>query len=500
MPESSDQKVKDNHFHIGHLQSDLGGRAVRGGAIALASQAVKFALGIGSTIILARLLVPADFGLIAMVTVVTGFLALFKDLGLSMATIQRQEINHDQVSTLFWINVAISVLMVAIVISLAPSLALFYDEPRLRWITVVLAGTFLFGGLTVQHQALLRRQMRFKVLAVIEIISLSAGIAIAIAAAYLGTGYWALVAMPVTNVIVNTALVWTLCSWRPGWPRRGVGSRSMLAFGGHLTGFNILKYCSSEADNLLIGWRWGADALGLYSKAYGLLMLPLRQINIPLRSVAATTLSRLQDDPERFKQYYCRAVNLVVHSTLPLVVFLMVLSEEVITLVLGDNWLGMIPIFQILAISGIFQPLFNTVGWVYIAFGRTQRMIKWGLITTPIRIVSYIIGLPWGPVGVATAHAICTVVLVMPGLMYAYHNTPIRVSDVVNAIRRPVALSFVLCLVIYMIRDACDLQHPGFVVMVSLLGSLAYAVFAFASWPGLRREVTIVVSSLQSRL
>ncbi len=157
----AEEFFQNNFFDTEYLKADLKGRSVRGGAVTMAAQGIKFFLQIGSTVVLARLLTPEDFGLIAMVTAVTGFVMMFKDMGLSMATVQRAEIDHAQISTLFWINVVLSLAFMLLTATLAPAIAWFYSEPRLTWITLALAGAFIFSGFTVQHQALLRRQMNF---------------------------------------------------------------------------------------------------------------------------------------------------------------------------------------------------------------------------------------------------------------------------------------------------------------------------------------------------
>ncbi len=252
----------EQYFNTEHLKADLKGRSVRGGAVTMAAQICKFVLQMGSTVVLARLLVPEDYGLIGMVTVIINFAGLFKDLGLSTATIQKAEINHKQVSTLFWINFVISCATALVVAALAPVVASFYKEPRLTWITLALASSFIFSGLTVQHQALLRRRMSFTSLAKIEIISMLVGVVTAMISAWYGLGYWALVLMQIATSIANAVGVWVACSWRPGVPLRHSGISSMLAFGGNMTGFNIVNYFSRNLDNILIGQYWGSATVG----------------------------------------------------------------------------------------------------------------------------------------------------------------------------------------------------------------------------------------------
>lgn len=258
-----------------------------------------------------------------------------------------------------------------VVAAIAPAIAWFYGEPRLVWITVALPGGFILGGLTVQHQALLRRQMRFGALAGIDIAALASGIAAAIVSAWYGAGCWALVIMHLAMALVTALGVWIMCWWIPGRPVRGAGVRPMLAFGGHLKGFNVLNYFNRSLDKVLIGWRWGAPQLGLYAKAYQLLLLPIRQINAPLSSVAIPALSRLQVEPDRYRAYYLRAIKLIALVTMPLIVAMGVLSKELICLVLGGQWSDASGLFTILACAAFLQPVVNSLGWVLVSLSHT---------------------------------------------------------------------------------------------------------------------------------
>lgn len=427
----------DRHFRTDHLNVDLRRRSIRGGAVTLATQACIFLLNLGSTLVLARILTPSDFGLIGMVIAVTGFVALFKDLGLSVATIQREEINHEQISTLFWINVALSCAILIVTAALAPAIAWFYSEPRLSSITLVLAGTFIFGGLTVQHQALLRRQMRFTHLAAIEITAMVVGITTAILSALQGAGYWSLVLMQLAREIATSIGVWIMCSWRPGFSIRYSGVRSMLTFGGNLTGFNVINYLARNLDNVLIGRYLGSGQLGLYSKSYQLLLLPLTQINHPISSVVIPSLSRLQKDLQRFRRYYLNALSAVTSLTIPIAILVIVLSEEIVQIVLGPQWHEATLILRLLAISALVQPICNTAGWLYISTGRTLTMFKWGLFASTIIGISFIIGLPYGAPGVALCYSIAILLLSWPCMHYAIRGTPTSMIDILYSIKKP---------------------------------------------------------------
>jgi len=483
-PQAQIATVSEDFFGTEHLKGNLKERSVRSGAVTMAAQMTKFFLYMGSTVVLARLLTPQDYGLIAMVTAITGFVALFKDMGLSMATIQKAEINHLQVSTLFWINVATSIVLALILALLAPMISWFYNEPRLTWITLALAGTFIFSGLTVQHQALLRRQMRFPALAMIEIGSMGIGIATGIVLAWYGAGYWALVGLPAATALSYAVLVWVFCGWRPGLPVRRAGIFSMLAFGGHLTGCGIVNYFARNFDNILLGRFYGVGVLGLYSRAYNIMTLPINQIRNPLESVAIPALSHIQNDPVRYKKYYIKLVTLLAFIAMPLMVFLFVCADQVIGLLLGSKWSGAADIFKILCIAAFIQPVATTWGLVLVSLGQSKRYLKWGIANSILIILSFILGLPWGAIGVAAGYTIATYVLLAPTLWYCFRRSPISITDFFSAISRPVIASICMGAAIFPTYLLLANQ-PDIVVVGTCFGTglLAY-LLAFILIPG----------------
>jgi len=479
----------DAHLQTGHLQDDLRGRSVSGAFVTLLAQWLKFALHFGSLLVLARILTPDDYGLVGMVTAVTGFILLFKDLGLATATVQRAEVSHGQVSTLFWVNVALSAAIMALTALLAPAIARFYGEPRLTWITLALAGGFLLGGLAVQHQALLSRQMRFRALALVEISAQAAAVTAALFAAWMGAGYWALVIQQLVLAAWTTGALWIACDWRPRWPARGTGVRPLLRFGGNLTAFGIANYVSRNLDNVLIGRFRGAASLGLYSRAYALLLMPLRQINEPVAQIAVPTLSRLQDQPERYRRYYLNALRLISLVCMPLVALLFVVSREVVLVVLGEQWLGAAGLFSIMAVAAFIQPALNTGGWVYVSLGQTGRMARWGALFTFLYCASFVIGLPWGARGVALAYTVAVWALAAPSLWAALRFSPVRLGDAARTLLRPTALGLAVAAGGQAARTWLPALHPLAVIAVCSVAAAAAGLLLTALWPGLRDDL-----------
>lgn len=427
-----------------HLHADLKGRSVRGGLLTLTSQGTQFVLQSIATVVLARLLTPADFGLVAMVTAVTGLGSAFADLGLSEATIQRKEISHEQVSALFWINVAIGLGLTVITVALAPVLVWFYKEPQVRNITLVVSLTFLISGLRVQHDALLKRQMRFLSIGIRDVSSVALAVPIAIALAWRGAGYWALVALPLILNFTQMALSWVMVRWTPGFPRRDVNVRSMVVFGGNVAASYLVYNVNRSADNVLIGWYCGAGPLGLYSRAYNLLMLPVRQLSAPTGSVAVPAFSRIQADAERFARYYLRVVNLIMWISAPIFGFLCVAAEPVIVVVLGNQWRAAAPVFQILTISAAGQLLLDSTVWLLVSRGQSGRLLKFLLVMSPILIGSFVIGLPFGIKGVALSGSIVLLVVFPWILRFSFRGTDLTLHRLGRSILYPIS-TCVLC-------------------------------------------------------
>jgi PST family polysaccharide transporter len=424
-------------FETEHLRGDLGGRSVRGAAVTMLGQAGNFVLQLAGTALLARLLVPEDFGLFGKTIALTGFITVIRDGGLALATIQRAHITHEQISNLFWLNLLLGLLAAGFMAALSPAMAWFYHDPRVLWIGLALAGASIISSLAVQHAALMQRQMRFGAIALIGTLAMLVGFASAIVGAWRGAGVWALAIQQYASGLTMALLLFATCRWRPALPRRGTGVRPMIRIGAHQTGFGILNFATRNLDNVLIGRFVSDAALGFYTQAYRLLLLPIQQINSPISGVVVPALSRLQDQPERYARYYYRAIGAIVLAGMPIIGFLVVDARPVIELVLGPGWLPTVPIFQALGLAA-FLGTFNVAGgWVYASLGRTDRQFHWQLVSTPAFVLSFALGLPWGAVGVAWAFSGMCLILVGPALHYCFRGTPISLSRFVRVIVRP---------------------------------------------------------------
>jgi PST family polysaccharide transporter len=417
--------------------------SVRGGVVTFVSQGVNAVLQIASTVILARLLSPDDYGVIAMVTAVTAFAGLFRDLGLSAAAIQNPSITEGQQSNLFWINVAAGSGLTLLVAAASPLVAGFYRRPELLPVTVALSATFVIGSLAAQSGASLVRQMRFGRRAVATIVGGLVSLSVAVVLALHGFRYWALVHGQLAGTMTSTVLLFALSPFRPARPRRGTQLNEILRFGANITTFDLINYFHRTLDSVLIGRFWGAEPLGLYSRAYSLLMFPITTLRGPIYSVAFPAMSRLQSQPDALRAYYLRATSLLALLSMPLTAFLFVASEPLIELLLGREWLGVAPIFSYLALPAFIQPASGLAGALLMSLGQTRRYVKGGMFGTAALSACFVLGLPWGPTGVALAYAIGNYVILYPWHWWAYRDSPVSFRHFVHACAFPALLSLI---------------------------------------------------------
>lgn len=417
---------------------DLKVRAIRGGFAKVCAQGANFGLRIGSLMVLARLLDPKDFGLVGMVTAFTGVLGLFRDFGLSSATVQRIEVTDEQVSTLFWINCLVGVTLWLVMAAVSPLIASFYREPRLLWVTVVLAMGFFFNAIGVQHSAMLQRQMKFTTLAAIDIISLVVSISVGIGMALHGFKYWSLVAIAIVAPLVTSVSLWLTTRWIPGAPRRRVGIHSMMRFGGTITLNGLVVYIAYNLEKVLLGRFWGAETVGIYGRAYQLINIPTDNLNSAVGEVAFSVLSRVQDDGKRLRSYFLKGYSLVLALTVPITVACALFGRDLISVVLGPKWTEAVPIFRLLAPTILMFAMMNPFSWLLFSLGWVNRSLKIALVIAPLAITAYLIGLPYGPKGVALAYSTAMGIWLIPHILWCIRGTNISFLDILNVVKRPV--------------------------------------------------------------
>lgn len=384
----------------------LGAMASRGAAITLGGQGLRMILQLAGIILLARLLDPRDYGLLAMVTAVIGVGELVRDFGLSSAAIQAKTLSKGEKSNLFWVNSGIGVVLAIITVLAAGLVAQLYGDDRVQAVTMVLSLTFVLNGISTQFRADLARNFLFGKLAGSEIAGQAVGIAAGIVFALMGFGYWALVIQQLTQAFVTQIFLIILTPWSPGWIDRKASIRPFLSYGSSVFGTQMVGYIARNIDSVVIGSRFGAYDLGLYNRAFQLMMMPLLQIQAPSTRVALPVLSRLQDQRDRFAAF----INTGQTALITLVGFTFAVlgsqANAVIALFLGERWLASAPLLQFLLVAGFFQAASYACYWVFLAKGLTRSNLFYALATRPFMIALILVGSIWGVQGVAIGYAL----------------------------------------------------------------------------------------------
>jgi PST family polysaccharide transporter len=454
-----------------HLQQDLTRRSLRGGLIAFGSQAVRFTAQFGGTVLLARLLTPHAFGLVAMIAALSILLDLIKELGLSAATIQRPVITQQQVSTLFWINAGFGCLLALGLVIAAPAIAGFYGEPELTLITRWLALGFVVSGLTIQHWALMRRQMRFTTIAIIETSAELLALGLAMICALKGAGYWALVAQRVGGPTLTLIATWILCPWRPSLPARDTDIADMLRFGSSFTGFNLLAAAARSLDQVLIGALWGPVVLGFYERAAKLVLVPLNNLNAPLYAVAMPALSRLEDQPERYRHAFLLVFEKFAMVTMPPAALAAVTADWVVSLLFGPQWHQATPFVASFSVAAITLPATLAVALLYLSQNRSADMLRAGLADTAAVAAAVFAGLSFGAVGIATAYAVANLTLRLPvAIWIGGGRGPVNRHDLTTALLPSLTAAAAVA------GSVASLRHIGWLATAEPLMGLALSL------------------------
>jgi PST family polysaccharide transporter len=472
--------------------ADLGHRAARGAAVTMSAQVGRVVVQSVTLIALSRLLTPEDFGLVAAVLAFIGVADLLRDFGLSSAAMQAKTLSRAQQNNLFWINAGTGLLAGVAVYVLADPLADFYHNARLAGIARVLSLVFLLDGLGTQMRAELNRRLQFTSTAIADVGSQSVAAVVAIAIAATGGGYRALVAQELVQAVTELAIIVLAIRWIPGLPRRRADMRSLLSFGSSFFAVQLITYASRNADNVTVGRRFGTVTLGVYNRAFQLFSLPLTQLSAPLTTVALPVLARLQDHPDQLIAFVRRGQNLLLQAALGVFATLASLSPVLIPLVIGDRWRASVPIFQILAVGGVFQAAGYASYWVLLATGRPGASLKYALVVRPFTIGFIVLGSVWGVHGVAAGYAIGLAVAWPLGLWWAARVTRLAVMSTLRPSLRSIACWGLAAVVAW--RVPILLVHGDAARLASGIAILAAVLLALIGIvPSFRRDLTEVV-------
>jgi O-antigen/teichoic acid export membrane protein len=418
-----------------HRESrDLGRLALRGGAVSVAMQYGNGVLQLVAAIVLARLLAPEDFGLVAIVTVLTSFAPLLIDFGLGDATTQRSKITRSQVSSLFWLSTGIGLAIAVLVAACSPLIAWIYREPRLEDIALCTAIMFVLFGVSNQHLALLRRTMQFTRIAKIQILSTLIGVAIAIAMAICGYGYWAIVLRPIVSSFCVATGAWLVCGWLPGFPVFDDEVKSMVRFGLHVVGFSVLYSVARVVDRILLGLFYRPDAVGYYQNAITLYDYSIFAVFSQLHTVGSAALSKLQSNPAALRQRYEAALSALAFFVMPTAAILSVTAQDLTVILLGEKWRAAGLLLSIIGLRGIFQVVEGSQGWLHLSIGRADRWRNWGVVSVVAHFLAVLGGLPFGATGVAVAIVITSLLIAVPSISYAGRPIGIGAALVMRAV------------------------------------------------------------------
>lgn len=477
MPSDEDA---NSHFSTRNIRQGLKNRTISSGIVTIGSQAIQFTANICAIMVLARLLAPEDFGLIAMAMTVLGILGVLKDAGLSTATIQKENITHPQVSNLFWVNTILSVLIGIITVILSPLVALFYGDVRIQGIVLALSVTFIFHGLTVQHHALFSRQMRFGTLAIIDIGSLFSGLLSGILMALAGFGYWSLVALNLVPSFVCLILTWNISSWRPQRPKRNADTRPLLKFGTNVTTSHFLTTITNTLDKILIGKFLGAESTGLYARAEGLALRPMRQALFPITSVFLPALSRLQNDTERYQRAFLSAFEIIILSSYFFTGIFFSLAEPLTISLLGEQWTNAVPILRVFIVMAIFFAMNVVTYWIFTSQGRSADLLKSNIIGTVITIIAFSLGIRYGAIGVAIAYTFTSLFLTLPITFYiAGRSGPIKAIQLFKKPLKHIPILIFTYLITYHTQKLTSEFQPAAQLLIGVtLGGISAFIFS----------------------
>lgn len=422
-------------FRISDDHGGLRQAAVRSAGVTVVAQGAMFLLQIGSTMLLARLLTPDDFGIVTMVTTFSLLLMSFGQNGFNEATLLRDDLDHSLASNMFWILVGIGAMLAAGFAATGPLLAHFYHDPRVAPVASIMGIAIFLGNTSVIHLALLKRAMLFTQFSINDIVARSLSLFVSIVLAWTGWNYWALVAGAITYPLAASIGAWILCQWVPGWPRRLSGTRSSpIGFVANVYGRYIVTYFGRNVDNLLVGWRFGPIALGFYKKAYDLFVMPVSQLLYPACDVSICTLSRVQRDSNKQKHYFLQGLSVISLVGMAISTDLTLVGRDIIRIILGPGWQQAGRIFTAFGPGIGVMMIYHTAGLLHLSNGRADRWFRWGIIEFCATGLLFLAALRFGALGIATAWTISFFLLMLPCFWYAGKPIELSVSAVVGAI------------------------------------------------------------------
>lgn len=443
------------------------------------SQGGKQASQFVITVILARMLSPDDFGLLGMATVFTGFANLFGELGITSALIQKQDTREEHLSSAFWLNVSAGLFLTLIFIGLSPWIARFYHKPELSLILSVISFNFILSSFTVVQQAILTKEMDFKSLMIRDIAAMILSGILGIFLAYHGAGVWSLVYQLLSFTLFNSIFLWTFSKWRPQFIFSRKAITDIFHFSAHMTGFNVVNYFARNVDYLLIGKFLGTEALGYYTLAYKLMMVPVQNISGVIGKVMFPAFSRIQHDLEKVRINYMKMVKVIPLVTFPMMFGLFALAPEFVRVVYGPKWEDVIILIRILSLCGVIQSVGTTIGNIWLSLGKADLQFKMQVCGTIIVTGAILLGLKWGLQGVAILYLAYSIVWVHYSLFVTCKLINLKFSEFYRVLfpAYGVGLGLLFCLLAF--KKILMFSSLANLSILIITGSILYLIFLF---------------------
>lgn len=463
------------------METDLREKVKSGLQWSFLNQLIVQVALIAFNIYLARILDPEVFGVVAMVTVFSNFAVFLVDAGFTTAIIQRQDTTNDHLSTVFWTNIAIGIFLFLLFFICSGPLAALYKTETLQPVTQITGLVFIFSSLGVVQNALLVKKLDFKTKSLINWVATLTAYVIGIILAIYGFGIWSIVVLNLAIVLINTVLLWVTSSWLPSFYFSWQRLKELSHVGTNVLGDTLVNYWSRNADNFLIGKYVGSEGLGIYSRAYTIMLLPIRNITAVLIRVLFPAFSTIQNDLTKIRAVYLKTIRYISFIAFPAMFGLAVLAQEFVTIFFGEQWLAMIPILQWLAVLGAFQSIISLNGVIYNSLGKANIAFRVSLVVNTVLIASFIIGL-WidGLMGLTIAYFIAGTVLSVPVYYIAIKQIELKLIDAVKTLWGSICAVLVMVAGILLIKFFWTGQSniPVFIICV-LTGGVLYAVTLF---------------------
>ena len=368
-------------------------------------------------LVLARLLDPADFGLVALATVFIGFVQVFVNQGFAEAVVQRHDLEGPHLNTAFWSNVGMGVAMTALGVLGAGPVAALFGEPALEPVVRVLSLAFLLSALDGVQTAILKRDLAFRALTLRTLSANAVGGVVGVGMAFAGFGVWSLVAQQLVGKVVEVAVLWRVSGWRPGTEVSREHFGDLFAFSSNVVGINVMNFLNRRSDDLLIGYVLGPVALGYYTVAYRLLSTLLDVLTSVTRQVAFPVFSRMQREPARVTAALYKATRFTALASFPVFAGLAVTAPEVLPVVFGEQWTPSVPVMQFLAVGGALISISAFNGDVLLGTGQASWSLRISVVRGVLNVAAFAVAVHWGIVAVAAALAI-RVYLFFPAMMW----------------------------------------------------------------------------------